>query len=50
MKVSSKPLVNYELTIHIHWRIIKLIGKHRKDFNMYFFNLPQGVDKTMKFG
>ena len=43
-------LSNYELTIHIHWRIIKLTGKPRKDFNICFFNLSQGVDMTMKFG
>ena len=43
-------LSSYELTIHIHWRIIKLTGKNRNDFNMCFFNLSQGVDMTMKFG
>ena len=43
-------LSNYELTIHIHWRIIKLTGKHKKDFNMCFFNLSQSFDLTMKFG
>ena len=42
-------LSNYELTIHIHRGIIKLTGKHSKDFNMCFFNLSQGVDMTMKF-
>ena len=49
MNVSSNLLSNYELTIHIHWRIIKLIGKHSKDFNVCFFNLSLGVDRTMKF-
>ena len=44
-KFLQNLLSNYELTIHIHWRIIKLTGKHKKDFNMCFFNLSQGVDR-----
>ena len=39
--------------IFIEWFIVgllKLIGIHKKDFNMRFFNLSQGVDMTMKFG
>ena len=46
MKVSSKPHV--KLCTHHSYSLKGY--KHRKYFNVCFFNLSLGVDRSMKFG